>query len=51
MPGSRTFAAPAEKKNWYWASDSSPGCPGGFGDETTIRDIWKSDTEQKTANK
>jgi hypothetical protein len=51
MPGSRTLAAPAEKKNWYWASDSSPGCPGGFGDETTIRDIWKSDTEQKTANK
>jgi hypothetical protein len=41
MPGSRTLAVPVEGKNWYWASDPSPACPTGFGDEATIREIWQ----------
>jgi hypothetical protein len=41
MPGSRTLAAHVDKKDWYWASDPSPACPTGFGDEATIRDIWE----------
>jgi hypothetical protein len=42
MPGSRTIAVRVEGKDWYWASDPSPACPTGFGDEATIREIWKN---------
>ncbi len=41
MPGSRTLAVPVHGKNWYWASDPSLACPTGFGDEATIRAIWR----------
>jgi hypothetical protein len=40
MPGSRTIAVRVEGRDWYWASDPSPACPTGFGDEATIREIW-----------
>jgi len=42
MPGSRTIAAPVDGKDWYWASEASAKCPGGFGDEGTIREIWST---------
>jgi hypothetical protein len=35
---------PVEGKNWYWASNPSQACPTGFGDEATIREIWKKAT-------
>ncbi len=43
MPGSRTLAAAVDGKSWYWASDPTPACPAGFGDESTIREIWQGD--------
>lgn len=45
MPGSRTLAVPVDGKTWYWASNPGPDCPTGFGDEATIRDIWKRDSQ------
>jgi hypothetical protein len=45
MPGSRTLAVPVDGRNWYWASDPSPACPTGFGDEAAIRDIWQASAE------
>ncbi|MBE7559458.1 hypothetical protein HS125_11080 [bacterium] len=41
MPGSRNLAVPVEGKDWYWASRKSAACPDGFGDEETIREIWR----------
>jgi hypothetical protein len=43
MPGSRTVTSPLNDRRWYYANDPSPAVPDGFGDEETIRDIWKSD--------
>jgi hypothetical protein len=46
MPGSRTLAVPVEKKDWYWATEPGPDCPTGFGDESTIHDIWEPMTKK-----
>jgi len=40
MPGSRCLADKAAGKSWYFANRRSEACPGGFGDEETIRAIW-----------
>ncbi len=40
MPGSRTLAAPAGDRNWYWANTRSAAVPTGFSQEETIQEIW-----------
>jgi hypothetical protein len=45
MPGSRTLAVPVNGADWYWASDPGPLCPTGFGDESTIRELWQNDSK------
>ena len=40
MPGSRTLAAPAQGKRWYWANTASAAVPTGFNQEETIKAIW-----------
>jgi len=43
MPGSRTLAAPANGKGWYWANTRSEAVPDGFSQEQTIEEIWARD--------
>jgi len=40
MPGSRTLAARAAGKHWYWANTASAAVPSGFNQEETIKAIW-----------
>jgi hypothetical protein len=49
MPGGRTLTnGPTDESGgrirWYFANTKSATCPGGFGQEETIRSIWKEDT-------
>ena len=43
MPGSRCLATPPPGKRWYYANSPGSACPGGFGDEATIKAIWAGD--------
>jgi hypothetical protein len=41
MPGSRVLTPGAGGgPRWYWANAASSACPGGFGTEATIRELW-----------
>jgi len=42
MPGGRQITSPLDKKHWYEANTASKEVPDGFGDENTIRDLWKN---------
>ena len=44
MPGSRCLHAPVgDRIHWYFANRPSPACPTGFGQEDTIKAIWRED--------
>ncbi len=45
MPGSRTATSP--DIHWYFANSPSMACPGGFGDEEAIREVWMVDKKEK----
>ena len=40
MPGTRCLSDPANGQRTYWANTRSDACPGGFGQEETIKAIW-----------
>jgi hypothetical protein len=43
MPGGRVLHTPVDGKPWYYANTPSPAVPDGFGDESTIRSIWRAE--------
>jgi len=43
MPGSRILQSPRDRMHWYYANNSGPAVPEGFGDEDAIRAIWAGD--------
>lgn len=40
MPGVRCLAEPVDGRDWYFANNPGPSCPGGFGQEGTIKAVW-----------
>lgn len=47
MPGCRMISCPNESAGSYRANTKSPGCPIGYGQEETIKSLWK---ESKAGN-
>lgn len=44
MPGYRCLCETTTGKRWYFVNQPSAAPPDGYGQEETIRAIWKGDT-------
>lgn len=48
MPGIRCLSGAAGGKRFYYVNRSSPAVPDGFGQEETIREIWRQDSAKSS---